>query len=182
MKHGWPGRATVRLEPWGHGDLPLLEQLLGDPAMTSHVGGPETAEKLAERQASYQEPGSRQHKIVVDGQGAGWVGYWEREWRGEQVFETGWSVIPRFQGRGVASEATGQLIEIARAERTLRFMHAYPSVENAPSNAICRKTGFALLGECEFEYPKGHVMRCNDWRYDLFDASSRVVGPEGSDP
>jgi RimJ/RimL family protein N-acetyltransferase len=166
--HATTDRLAVRLEPWGKGNLPLLEQLLGHPEMTKHVGGPESAEKLAERQTRYEASGSRQYRIVVDGEGAGWVGYWARTWRDEQVFETGWSVLPRFQGRGVASEATRQLIDIARADRTLRFMHAYPSVENAASNAICRKVGFELLGDYEFEYPKGHFIRCNDWRYDLF--------------
>ena len=34
-------------------------------------------------------------------------------------------------------------------------------------NAICRKLGFALLEACEFEFPKGHFMTCNDWRLDL---------------
>jgi hypothetical protein len=32
--------ATVTLEPWGSGDLPLLERLMGDPRMTEHLGGP----------------------------------------------------------------------------------------------------------------------------------------------
>jgi hypothetical protein len=27
---------------------------------------------------------------------------------------------------------------------------------------------FELMGDDEFEYPKGHFMRCNDWRLDLF--------------
>ena len=27
-------QSTVRIEPWGEGDLPLLKKLLGDPAMT----------------------------------------------------------------------------------------------------------------------------------------------------
>jgi RimJ/RimL family protein N-acetyltransferase len=158
---------SIRLESWSERDEPLLQQLLGVPEMTEHVGGPESTDKIAERQARYQVPGSRQYRIVVDGEDAGWVGYWEREWLGEKVWETGWSVLPGFQGRGVASEATRQLIEIARAERTLRYVHAYPSLDNAPSNAICRKVGFELAGDYEFEYPKGNLMRCNDWRYDL---------------
>jgi RimJ/RimL family protein N-acetyltransferase len=158
---------SIRLEPWSERDQPLLQQLLGVPEMTEHVGGPESADKIAERQARYQVPGSRQYRIVVDGEDAGWVGYWEREWLGEKVWETGWSVLPGFQGRGVASEATRKLIEIARTETTLRYVHAYPSVDNAPSNAICRKVGFELMGDYEFEYPKGNIMRCNDWRYDL---------------
>lgn len=49
-----------------------------------------------------------------------------------------------------------------------RFLHAYPSIDNPPSNALCRKLGFELMGEYDFEYPPGHQMRCNDWRFDLF--------------
>jgi len=47
----------VRLEAWAEGDLPLLRRLLGDPAMTEHLGGPESEEKLVERQAKYERIG-----------------------------------------------------------------------------------------------------------------------------
>jgi RimJ/RimL family protein N-acetyltransferase len=80
-------------------------------------------------------------------------------------------VIPAFQGHAIATEATARLLDKARAERRLRFVHAYPKVENAPSNAICRKLSFELLGEIEFEYPKGTFIRCNDWRFELFGNS-----------
>ena len=76
-------------------------------------------------------------------------------------------VLPEFQGRGIAAAATRLVIEAARADGKHRYLHAFPSVENAPSNAICRKLGFELLGDSEFEYPKGSFMRCNDWRLDL---------------
>jgi RimJ/RimL family protein N-acetyltransferase len=61
------------------------------------------------------------------------------------------------------------VIEVARAAGRFRYLHAFPSVENVGSNGVCRKAGFTLLGEHDFEYPKGHFMRCNDWRYELFD-------------
>jgi len=173
---------VVRIEPWGKGGLPLLEQLLGDPAMMEHLGGPESPEKLAERQAGYEQPDSRQFRVVLEdtGEGVGWVGYWERAWRGEQVYEIGWSVLPAFQGRGIGGEATAQAIALARAERKHRFLHAYPSIDNAASNAICRKLGFTLLGESDFEYPPGNVLRCNDWRLDLF-AGERIIRANGVD-
>jgi RimJ/RimL family protein N-acetyltransferase len=109
-------------------------------------------------------------KIVdeVTEEAVGSVGYWERSWRGERVYEIGWSVLPAFQGRGIASIATAQAIAKAKSERKHRFLHAFPSVDNGPSNAICRKLGFTLVEESEFEFPKGHFMRCNDWRLDLF--------------
>jgi RimJ/RimL family protein N-acetyltransferase len=164
--------SPARIEPWGPGNLPLLQQTLGDPEMTKHLGGPETPQKLAERQARYEQPGSRQYRIVdqATGEGIGYVGYWDRDWRGEHVYEIGWSVIPAFQGRGIATWATGQVLDIARAERQRRFVHAFPSVDNVPSNGICRKLGFRLLEERDFEYPpgSGSFLRCNDWRFDLF--------------
>jgi RimJ/RimL family protein N-acetyltransferase len=163
-------RATVTLEPWGSSDLPLLERLMGDPAMTEHLGGPESPEKLRERQRRYEhlEGGDRMFKIVDVACGdAGSVGFWTKEWRDEQVYEVGWMVVPECQGRGIAFAATAQAIALAKRDDRHRFMHAFPNVDNGPSNAICRKLRFELLGVSEFEFPKGHVMTCNDWRLDL---------------
>jgi RimJ/RimL family protein N-acetyltransferase len=161
--------ATVRIDPWSPGDLPLLEKLLGDPAMMRHLGGPESPEKIADRQARYERAGSDQFRIVdvTTGEAVGWVGYWERDWSDRRVYEVGWSVLPAFQGRGIAVAATAQAIARASAARACRFMHAFPAVANAPSNAICRRLGFTLLGPNEFEYPPGNLMLCNDWRLDL---------------
>jgi RimJ/RimL family protein N-acetyltransferase len=165
--------AGVRLEPWDKDDLPLVRRLMGDPAMTEHLGGPESEEKLVERQARYErarDDGTGQMFKIVDeetGAAAGSVGYWEKDWRDQQVYEIGWSVLPEFQGRGIASAATAQAIAAARTERKHRYLHAFPSVDNLPSNGICRKLGFSLLEACEFEYPKGNFMLCNDWRLDL---------------
>jgi RimJ/RimL family protein N-acetyltransferase len=163
---------TVRLEPWGEGDLPLLRRLLGDPAMTAHLGGPESEKKLRERQARYEQlddSGAGQMFKIVDesGEAVGSVGYWEKEWRDGTVYETGWSVLPEHQGRGLAVAGTKLVIEEARRQQRHRYLHAFPGVENEPSNAICRKLGFELLEALEFEYPPGNSMRCNDWRLDL---------------
>jgi RimJ/RimL family protein N-acetyltransferase len=97
----------------------------------------------------------------------GSVGFWEKEWPDELVWEIGWAVIPAYQGKGIATVATAGAVERARAEGKHQFMHAFPSVTNPPSNAICRKLGFTLMGEFDFEYPPGHPLRCNDWRLDL---------------
>ena len=159
--------SEIRLEPWGAGDLPLLRGLVGDPAMMEHLGAPESEPKLAERQARYELPDSKQFRIDADGEAVGWVGYWERSWRDDEIYEIGWSVLPAFQGRGIAAAASAQALERARAEQARRYVHAFPSVDNPPSNAICRKLGFTLLGAGEFEFPPGRPMRCNDWRFDL---------------
>jgi RimJ/RimL family protein N-acetyltransferase len=169
---------AFRLEPWGPDDEPLLQRLLGDPAMMEHLGGPESREKIASRHDKYvhlPETGTGEMFKIVEtatGESVGSVGYWDRDEKEGQVYETGWSVLPEFQGRGIATIATALLIERLRAARTRQYLYAYPSVENAPSNAICRKLGFEVVGMTEYEYPvdSGNIMRCNDWRLDLFGA------------
>jgi RimJ/RimL family protein N-acetyltransferase len=143
--------------------------------MTEHLGGPESPEKIVERQKRYEGlPGTgkgEMFKIVESstGESVGSVGYWERESNEGLVYETGWSVLPAFQGRGIATRATAQLIETLRAQGKRRYLYAYPPVENGPSNAICRKLGFEQVGVTEYEYPpnSGTILRCNDWRLDL---------------
>lgn len=167
---------AVHIEPWGEGDLSLLKKLLGDPGMTEHLGGPETEEQLVKRQARYErltgEGKGRMFKIVSEatGEAVGSVGYWESTHHGEDIYEMGWSVLPTFQGQGIAGAAVAQALVIAQSDGRHRFLHAFPSVHNVSSNALCRKSGFTLVEECEFEYPKGSFMRCNDWRLD-FSAS-----------
>src|SRR5262245_5341552 len=124
--------AAVRIEPWGKGDRPLLDKLHGDPAMMDHLGGPETPEKLAERQQRYETAESGIFRVVEvrTGEPVGLVLYWERVWRQEGVYEVGWFVLPSFQGRGIASAATAQAIGKARDEGRHRFMHAFPAIAN----------------------------------------------------
>ena len=164
---------NVEIREWSEGDLSLLGRLLGDPEMTRYLGGPESAEQIGKRHQRYiaiSDSGKGRMFVITvgpEGTPAGSVGYWEREGGEETVWETGWSVLPEFQGRGLATSGTAFAIERARAEGKHRYMHAYPSVENAASNAICRKLAFTLLEAQEFEYPPGNVVRCNDWQLDL---------------
>lgn len=163
---------NATLQPWSEGDLPLLEKLLGDPSMTEHLGGPENPEQIRKRHQRYLHLPETDHmfKIISNttSEALGSIGYWEKEWRDQLVYEMGWSVLREYQGRGVATRAGELMLKHARLENRHRFMHAFPSVSNAASNAICRKLGFSLLGEYEFEYPPGNSMKCNDWRFDLF--------------
>lgn len=161
----------VLIEQWTAEDLELLKAL-NAPEMTEHLGGPETDEQVEARHKRYVEGDHAAGqmftiRLLPDRERVGNVGYWERDWQGEQVYETGWNVLPAYQGRGIAASAMRALVDHVAAEGKRRYVHAYPNVENAASNALCRKLGFTLRGEVEVEYPPGHPMRCNDWRYDL---------------
>ena len=165
----------IRLEPYSDGDLPLLQRA-NTPEMTEHLGGPETDEKILQRHRRYLEhlkTGNAQMFKILWGEKSepvGMIGYWEKPWQGETVWETGWSVFPEYQGQGIAKAATSALIEKVSLQHRYQLLHAFPSVDNPPSNGICRSLGFTLMGQYDFEYPPGHMMRCNDWRLDLFAA------------
>jgi RimJ/RimL family protein N-acetyltransferase len=162
----------VRIEQWAQRDLDLL-RATNVPAMKEHLGGPETEDQVLARHQRYLAIGGsgtgRMFSIMLlpERRGVGTIGFWERDWREQTVYETGWSVLAPFQGRGIAAAATAAVLESARAEEKHRYVHAFPSVDNPASNAICRKLSFVLLGESDFEFPPGHAMRCNDWRFDL---------------
>jgi Acetyltransferase (GNAT) domain len=156
----------IRLEPWGKADLALLRRLLADPVMMEHLGGPESQEKIAERQTRYEQPDSKQFKIVDEatGEGIGWVGYWERDWEGEQVYEIGAAGLSRAWSCGIS---------VARGN-CHGFLGAEPPVPSClpvgRQRGIQRHLSQAWLHSARTvrdEYPKGRIMRCNDWRLDL---------------
>jgi RimJ/RimL family protein N-acetyltransferase len=150
--------------------------------MTTYLGGPEPDESILARHQRILDHAAagtgRMFLIMVPGEldPVGSVGYWDKDWQGETVYEMGWKVLPGFQGRGLAVAATVTVIGVASAEGRHPWAHAYPKVDNAPSNGVCRKAGFELLGEYDFEYPKGNPIRCNDWRYDLTSPSGSAAG------
>lgn len=163
----------IELLPWSDDDLWAVDRFLSDPEMMQHLGGAQSHEQVVNQHKRYLETATsgtgQMYKIVLSpaNDAIGSIGYWDRTWRDEAVYETGWMILPEYQGRGYASAALALLVERLRREHVRRFLHAFPAVTNGPSNALCRRAGFTNLGECEFEYPTGHPLRCNDWRLDL---------------
>lgn len=142
------------------------------PEMTAHLNGIESEHQLLDRNARYLrlwEAGEARMFVIADEHGCslGSIGFWNVEWRGEPAFETGWFVLPEAQGRGVASRALGPMLDEARQHRAgRRFGTAFPSVENAGSNGICRRAGFELVGTVTDDF-RGAALMMNEWVLDL---------------
>jgi RimJ/RimL family protein N-acetyltransferase len=165
--------SSIQLRPWSEGDLPLLQKLLGDPEMMVYLGGAETEEQIVRRHERYLnlngEETGQMYVILAGDESAGSIGYWEHEMGGQTDYETGWSVLPIFQGQNIATRATVALIDLLRPNAQHRYIHAFPMTTNAASNAICKKAGFTFIEAMNFEYPKGNPIICNDWRLDLLE-------------
>ncbi|MFF2496476.1 GNAT family N-acetyltransferase [Agromyces sp. NPDC058064] len=170
----------VVLHPWSEGDLDLLRRA-NTPELMNWVGGVESDEQVRARHERYLRlaPDGRgqQFRITIAGhpEGVGIVGYWQHEWRGAPALESGWSVEAAYRGHGIAPAAVRLMLEAARVAGETLPVHAYPSVDNPASNAVCRKAGFTLLGEEDFEVG-GRVLRTNDWVAELAHAPGRPTG------
>lgn len=157
---------TVELQAYVDSDFALTEALETDPDVMRHLGGPITREALHDaHRRRLDDPWWFTIVVEPGGSGVGEIGVWETSHDGERLWETGWSVLPAHQGRGIASAALALLIERVRAEPRFDSIHAFPGVDNAPSNALCRKHGFELLEQKSFEF-RGHTLHCNHWRLD----------------
>lgn len=161
----------IELRRWTDDDEPLLNATVGDPAMMAHLGGPETPEIIALRHARLRDwtgdGGAYTIWIPDVATAVGTIGLWDSAWAGDDVFETGWMVLPAYARRGIATEAAREIVSRACARRKHRYLVAFPAVDNVASNRVCENAGFTNLGAYEIEYPPGREMRAHAWRIDL---------------
>jgi RimJ/RimL family protein N-acetyltransferase len=166
----------VSVRPYGEEDLWLPEKTLGNPNQMVHLNGPESIEDIQKRHNKFLAMSADPHAgcqfTILAGPlhaPAGNVGYWENEWKGQIGWEVGWFVLPEFQGRGVATAATRLIIDLITKLQSHKFVFAFPSVNNHPSNNICRRLGFTLTEQVSSEYPSGskRPLHVNIWMLTL---------------
>lgn len=161
------GEREIQINTWQESSLNLLFKI-NAPEMMEYLGGAETKEQILKRHKRYLKLGDSGQMFSItqspDFVEVGSVGYWKTNWNDESVYEIGWSVLPQFQGKGIATLAVKLAIDAAMKENKYNFIHAFPSIHNPASNAVCRKLNFTFISDCEFEYPPGKLMHCNNWR------------------
>lgn len=163
-----PAPPVIELAPLRPEDEWLTAALETDPAMMTHLGGPldpAAVPALHARRIEGIERGDTWYftiRVAGDERPVGTVCLWHDESHPRGTSEAGWSVLPSHQGRGIAKAALRELIRRARADGRWGDIHAWPSVTNEASNALCRALGFRHLGVVDVEF-RGHALRCNDW-------------------
>jgi RimJ/RimL family protein N-acetyltransferase len=161
----------MELGAYTDADIALTEALECDPAVMAELGGPiprENIPRLHAKRLAVIANGDWWFKIVPEkgGPAVGTIGVWKGEYKGAEIYETGWLIRAELQGRGFASAAARMILDRARAERRFGFIHAFPGATNGASNAICRKAGFERLEECEIDYAE-RILKCVHWRADV---------------
>ena len=161
----------VRLKRWRERDRPLLD-LENTSGMTRYLGGVWTRTELDQRHRRLVDGGRRgavrAFRILIEHARvpAGAVVFW-RSGEGESATaEMGWVVYRAHQGRGIATAAARRGVQTFLGDRAfgeVGALHAYPRVDNVPSNAVARSAGFELVGPLVAPY-RGQPFHVNDWR------------------
>ncbi len=166
----------MELRPVTKDDLPLYEAIYCDPAMMQHLGGPlprENVPRILDNVLRSIDRGEAwAFKILLGNESdqvAGNISLWQHDEGVERINEIGWTVLPAFQGRGIATKALHAVLDMARTRQRFSVIHAYPGIDNAASNALCHRAGFELLGAEDVHYANT-ILRCNHWRIDLRDS------------
>ena len=161
----------MELVPYSDEDIGLIEELESDPDSMRFLGGPVAPDRIPEihqRRLATVADGDWYFKIVPEqgGRPAGTIGIWSAAWQDEPIHETGWMVLPAFQRQGIATLALDLILSRARSEERFERVHAFPSVDNQASNALCRRFGFRLVDETDFDY-RDTQLRVNVWELEL---------------
>ncbi|MEV4627142.1 GNAT family N-acetyltransferase [Micromonospora sp. NPDC049523] len=152
------------------GDVEAYIRMRCDPVMMGELGGPlprTGIEAKVRRDVERAAADADWIKMIVPDEAnpdqvAGTVTLWSHESDGETMSEIGWMVLPEFQGRGLAKQATRGVLERARDDRRWGLVHAYPAATNGPSNGICRSLGFTLVGAEEVSFAD-RILRSHHW-------------------
>ena len=163
-----PGGPDIELVPLRPEDEWLTAALETDPVMMEHIGGPldpAAVPALHARRLEDIESGDTWYftiRLGAEGPLVGGICLWREDHHPPGTSEVGYSVLRPYQGQGIAKAALRELIRRAREDGHWGDIHAWPSVTNEASNALCRSLGFRHVGVEEFEF-RGHRLRCNDW-------------------
>lgn len=144
---------------WLPADLPLAQDLWGDPQVTSLIGGPFTAEQVQRRlnrEISYMNAHHVQYWpifLLETDQHAGCAGL--RPYRPDQrIYELGFHLRPEYWGHGLAQEAGRAVIAFAFEQIGAEALFAGHHPANSASRRVLTKLGFQFTHE-EFYPPTG---------------------------
>ena len=173
----------MELVPYADEHLWLTEALETDDQVMAELGGAwprDAIPGIHARRLKSIAGGTWLFTIVPEPGSApvGMIGVFDSDVDGSPISEAFWLILPAHQGRGYASEALRMVLERAQADARWGPIHAFSGIANGPSNSLCRKFGFTLVGEREIDYG-GRTLRCNHWIRERLVSDTSQTRPEG---
>ena len=126
----------------------MYANLLGDKAVTLHIGGPKTREemtaKIVKDAATWAEYGYGRMVIELKdfGKSIGMCGVWKSSIEDLHFDEIGYAIFQEYWGKGYTTEAIIALTKFAHESAGLRVLNAVVSPENIPSKKVLEKSGY----------------------------------------
>jgi RimJ/RimL family protein N-acetyltransferase len=153
------GTERLAMRPVTNGDIDAWAEFLGDPNALKLVHFPEPHERehsqnLLLRTIERGHGAKAMYAVMVrqSGETAGFVGYSPRKLDWGDELELGWLLLPRFHGRGYATEAARALRQLVPG-RVISLIR----VENFASINVAQKLGMRLEREIDFAGYPTHV-------------------------
>jgi [ribosomal protein S5]-alanine N-acetyltransferase len=149
---------------WTNAALPLAIALWGDPQATRLIGGPFSDTHIQDRVAR-EIVTMQAHRVqfwpvfLLDGGDfIGCCGFRPRKLE-ERIFELGYAFLPRYWGKGFATESARAAISHAADSLKARGLFAGHHPENLPSQKILESLGFRYTHR-ELYPPTGEMHPC----------------------
>jgi RimJ/RimL family protein N-acetyltransferase len=151
--------ARLRLQPFNHGDLAILTSLYSAPQVMSVrrlgvLNDAQCADALQSICGHWRTHGCGMFAVfeAASGNFAGECGLRHleaHEHGGEGGVELSYGILPAFQGRGFATEASLAVLRFAEERMGLRQLVGDALKSNLGSHRVLRKCGFQIISEWE---------------------------------
>jgi len=131
-------------------DQALMEELLGDPDVMRYYPAPKTSEQVERWIEStlrhYSEHGYALWVLerLEDGAFIGECGLIWQTVEGERMLEVGYHLLPRYQGKGYATEAARACAEFASNQLGVTHLIAMINPQNEPSRRVAERIGMGI--------------------------------------
>ena len=141
---------------WTAEDLPLAQQLWGDPEVTKYFGGPFSEDEIRRR---FKRERARRMvhgfqywviELLETGEFVGVCGL--RPYRpAEEIIELGFHLRPKFWGRGLATEAARAVVAYGFEKYAPKKLAAAHHPDNLNSKKVIEKVGFVYSHHDPFD-------------------------------
>ena len=158
----------VRLRQWEERDLEPFGELNADPVAMEYFPSTFTRaqsdEMVARLRTTIDEHGFGFWCLEIDGACAGFTGLVVPNFEAPfmPAIEIGWRMLPRYWGRGLATEAARLALDHGFNVLQASEIVAYTAVANARSRAVMERLGMHHDAGDDFDHPRlavGHALR-----------------------